>query len=82
MERKIQRLLVVVIFVFSMCRNIEIILATKGSVETIGNACKLEVITLDDAWKTELCGIIKNQWNKAKQELLKQEEKRQVGAIF
>lgn len=49
MESKIQRLLMVVIFVFSMCRNMEIMLATKDSVETTGNTCKLQSITQNDA---------------------------------
>ena len=74
MESKIQRLLMVVIFVFSMCRNMEIMLATKDSVETTGNTCKLQSITQNDAWKSEMYEIIKNQWSKAKQELLEREE--------
>ena len=81
MESKIQRLLVVVIFVFSMCRNMEIMLATKESVETIGNACKLESITQNDAWKSELYEIIKNQWSRARQELLEREEEQRQQLI-
>ena len=77
MERKIQRLLVVVIFVFSMCRNMEIILTSRDSVETMGNDCKLERIVQNDTWESEVCGIIENQWNKAAQYLLEQEEKRE-----
>ena len=76
-ERKIQRLLIVVIFVFSMCRNIEIMLATKELVETMGNDCQSETTIRNDAWKTELCGIIQNQWNKVRLELVEQQEKRQ-----
>lgn len=77
MKRKIQRLLIVVIFVFSMCRNIEIMLATKDYVDMIENDCKSEMIIKSDAWESELCGIIENQWSKARQELLKKEEKSQ-----
>ena len=77
-ERKIQRLLIVVIFVFSMCKNMEIMLATKESVETTGNDLKIECITQSDEWKSEICGIIQNQWTKARQVVLeKEEEKKQ-----
>lgn len=77
-ERKIQRLLMVVIFVFSMCRNMEIMLATKDSVETMGNACKLESIAQNDVWKSELCEIIENQWSKARQEILERQEEQNL----
>ena len=60
-----------------MCRNIEIMLATKELVETMGNDCQSETTIRNDAWKTELCGIIQNQWNKARLELVEQQEKRQ-----
>ena len=41
-QKKIQRLLIVVIFVFSMCKSIEMILEAKQSVETLGNNLKIE----------------------------------------
>ena len=69
-ERKIQRLLIVVIFVFSMCRNMEIMLETKEAIETIGNSSFVQ----NNAWKSELCGKIENQWIKAKQAVLEREE--------
>lgn len=68
--RKIQRLLIVVIFVFSMCRNIEIMLETKEAIETIGNGSFVQ----KDAWKSELRGKIEIQWIKAKQAILEREE--------
>lgn len=69
-EGKIQRLLIVVIFVFSMCRNMEIMLETKEAIETIGNSSFVQ----NNAWKSELCGKIENQWIKAKQAVLEREE--------
>ena len=68
-KRKIQRLLIIVIFVFSMCKNIEILFETKKNVETMGNNMeKAQSVVLE----TDVYDQIESDLVKAKQEQLVQ----------
>ena len=77
-QKKIQRLLIVVIFVFSMCKSIEMILETKQSVETLGNDIKIEHNIQDNVLTSDMYEIIEIQGNKAYEEVLDKQEKQHL----
>ena len=74
-QKKIQRLLIMVIFVFSMCKSIELILETKQSVETLGNDIKIDHSIQHSVLISDMYEIIEMQGNKAYEEVLEKQDR-------